>query len=84
MPLGEVQSVALIEIGSKKQLFVDDYLIESMSDCMRVMNRAEKVEHNPVIRPEHPWEGNDVGMGQVGHPRPFNVAKSPPHSADVA
>jgi hypothetical protein len=57
--------MALIEIGSRKQFFIDDYLIESMSHCTTVLNRAEKVEHNPIVRPEHPWEGNDVGMGHV-------------------
>ena len=39
--------MALIDIGSQKQLFVDDYLIESMSNCVRTMNRAERW---PLIR----------------------------------
>ena len=39
--------MALIDIGSQKQLFVDDYLIESMSNCVRTMNRAERW---PAIR----------------------------------
>ena len=52
--------MALIDIGSHKQLFVDDYLIESMTDTMPVMNPARKVENNPVLQPEMPWEGNDV------------------------
>ena len=52
--------MALIDIGSRKQLFVDDYLIESTSNTMRVMNPARKVDNNPVLRPEMPWEGNDV------------------------
>lgn len=57
--------MALIEIGSQKQLFVDNYLIESMSDCKQVVNPAAKVPNNPVISPEHPWELSDVGMNEV-------------------
>ena len=57
--------MALIEIGSNKQLFVDDYLIESMTNARQVMNPAEKVTHNPIIRPEHPWEGNHLFGYQV-------------------
>ena len=57
--------MALIEIGSAKQLFVDDYLIESITDGSRVLNRAEKVENNPVLRPERPWEGNHVVVSDV-------------------
>ena len=52
--------MALIDIGSRKQLFVDDYLIESTSNTKPVMNPARKVDNNPVLRPEMPWEGNDV------------------------
>jgi len=57
--------MALINIGSQKQLFVDDYLIESLTNTKQVMNPAEKVENNPIIRPEHPWEGNDVRPSHV-------------------
>ena len=57
--------MALIDIGSTKQLFVDNYLIESLTNTKQVMNPAQKVEHNPVIRPERPWEGNDVRPSHV-------------------
>ena len=50
--------MALIDIASNKQLFVDNYLIESMTNARQVMNPAEKVTHNPIIRPDRPWEGN--------------------------
>jgi hypothetical protein len=52
--------MALIHIGSQKQLFVDDHLIESMTDTRPAMDPAAKVENNPVLKPEMPWEGNDV------------------------
>lgn len=44
--------MALINIDSQKQLFVDDYLIESMKNCAQVLNRAEKAGDNPILRPD--------------------------------
>ena len=57
--------MTLIDIGSQKQLFVDDYLIESMSDTTRVLNPTEKVEKNPVLRAERPWEGTEINVRNV-------------------
>ena len=56
--------MALIDIASQKQLFVDDYLIESTSHCVQMVNRAEKVAGNPVLRSEHP--GKDPTSGWTG------------------
>lgn len=49
--------MALTEIGSQKQLFVDDYLIERLTDAKQILNPAEKVGHNQVVRPDSPWKG---------------------------
>ena len=57
--------MTLIDIGSQKQLFVDDYIIESVTDTMRVMNPAVKAENNPVLAPERPWEGEMLYMSNV-------------------
>ena len=57
--------MALIDIASQKQLFVDDYLIESTSHCVPTVNRAEKVAGNPVLRSEHPWEGPHLRVDSV-------------------
>ena len=48
----------MLNIGSTKQLFFDDYLIESLVNATQGLNPAVKVDDNPVIRPERPWEGN--------------------------
>ena len=55
----------LIPIGSTKQLFIDDSLLESVANTRRILNPAEKAENNPVIRPDRPWEGNDVRISYV-------------------
>ena len=57
--------MALIDIASEKQLFVDDYLIESMTNTRQIMNPAEKVDGNPVLRPERPWEGTHLTLNHV-------------------
>ena len=48
----------MLNIGSTKQLFFDDYLIESLVNAKQGLNPAVKVDNNPVIQPERPWEGN--------------------------
>ena len=55
----------MIDIGTTKQLFFDDYLIESLTNARQGMNPAVKVDDNPILRPERPWEGN--------HMRPLKV-----------
>ena len=50
--------MAMIEIGSTKQLLFDDFLIESLTNAKQGLNPAVKVDDNPILRPERPWEGN--------------------------
>jgi hypothetical protein len=57
-----------IDIGSRRELFVDDYLIE-------VLENAQRVLHHPIPRDvslvrNKPWEGNTSGyttVSQDGH-----------------
>ncbi|OLF18455.1 hypothetical protein [Actinophytocola xanthii] len=42
-------------LGTARELFLDDYRIESTKDIGRVVHPAAKLP-DPVIRPEHPWE----------------------------
>jgi hypothetical protein len=57
--------MALLDIGSRKQLFFDDYLIETTMNTKPVLNRARKVDNNPVLRSDRPWEGNHVTLSRV-------------------
>ena len=57
----EVRSASLqeskpIEIGSRRELFVDDGLIEQSRGCRRQLNRPERREI--VFRTDAAWEGN--------------------------
>ena len=51
----------MLNIGSTKQLFFDDYLIESLVNAKQGLNPAVKVDNNPVIRPERPWKATSCG-----------------------
>lgn len=39
-----------IHIGTKKQLFVDDYIIADMDNVYRIMNQPVKYEDNPILK----------------------------------
>ena len=40
-----------LDIGTQKQLFIDDYIVESMEPRVyRLMNQPQKYHNNPVIR----------------------------------
>lgn len=54
---GTSEPPSLLEIGNRKQLFIDDYMIQSLSDARQVLNPATKSANNPVLRPDRPWEG---------------------------
>ena len=47
-----------VDIGSRRQLFVDRTLIESIHDAHLVLHHPVKREI--AIKPEHPWEKNGV------------------------
>jgi hypothetical protein len=49
-----------IRIDTGRQLFVDDYLIES-TDLKRVYHQAEYLPGNPVLKPDRPWEKTPAG-----------------------
>ena len=55
----------LTHIGTKKQLFLDDGMVESVKHGAFVMNNAVKYRDNPVIRRDRSWEGNDLHYGAV-------------------
>ena len=55
----------LTHIGTKKQLFLDDCMVESVKHGAFVMNNAVKYRDNPVIRRDRSWEGNNLHYGAV-------------------
>ena len=49
---------AAIDVGTRRQLFVDGYLIEKMTGARHVLHRP--VRRDVAIAPEHPWEQHGV------------------------
>lgn len=49
---------ASIDVGNRRQLFVDGYLIDSMHDVQQVLHHP--VPREIAIKPEHPWEEHGV------------------------
>src|SRR5688572_5825042 len=47
---------APIRIDARKQLFLDDYLIASMTRVQRTVETAQKFSGNPVLWPAEKWE----------------------------
>lgn len=56
----------IITLDHRKQLFLDDYLVESSTNVERVIHPAQKYDGNPVLWPSEPWEpGLAVLYGSV-------------------
>lgn len=47
---------AVIPIDVGRQLFVDDFLIESTTNLVRTYHRADYHPANPILKPDRPWE----------------------------
>ena len=52
----KTSQVSEIGLDSRKQLFLDDYFIRSMSNIERTIHPAVKYGGNPVIWKDQPWE----------------------------
>lgn len=46
----------MLQIGSGKQLFFDNVLLQSVQDVKRTIHTPEKVDVNPLIVSDQPWE----------------------------
>ncbi len=60
---GIAQNETNIDIGSRLELFIDHYLIESMDGAMLKMH--EPVDEGPVLQFDKPWEGPFCGYCTV-------------------
>ena len=47
-----------IEIGSERQLFVDDLLLDRLENVSRIVNQPHKIPQNPILVATEPWESN--------------------------
>jgi len=54
-----------LKLDSRRQLFVDDYLIASMKGLHREYHQPVKHPENPLVVPDRPWEGPRLCVGTV-------------------
>jgi len=76
-------------IGRKRQLFLDDWIIDECENLERQLQTPEKYAGNPVMRRDKPWDAVrcDLYGSAVWHPQGnklqlFYSAMSNPHSHD--
>jgi hypothetical protein len=55
----------LLDVGTKKQLFIDDLVIDETRGVTRNLNQPAKYAGNPVMIPLYPWEGRVTLYGTV-------------------
>jgi len=48
---------AACRVGTTKQLFLDDYVVDCVDGCEKVPHQANRHPNNPILVPEHSWEG---------------------------
>ena len=46
----------VVDIGSQKQLFVDDTVVMDTAEVRRVFHKPKKLPENPILRPTEPSE----------------------------
>ena len=61
----DVAAAGLNPIGSQRQFFFDDAIIETMENTRQKLNPAVKLADNPVIKRDKPWEGPDMRLAWV-------------------
>lgn len=54
-----------LEIGTIRQLFIDDGIIDESRGVLKTLNQPVKYAGNPVMIPLYPWEGKVSLYGTV-------------------
>jgi len=57
----------MINIRSNKQIFVDDYIIDTRERVVRTYHQFKRHPANPLLVPEKPWERTSFVYGTVLH-----------------
>src|SRR5690242_16758022 len=68
---GSWPNAGTVDIGNRKELFIDAMLIDETARISKYIPRPEKYIENPVLRPDRSWEPvqgqpNSYGIGVAG------------------
>ncbi|MBI3922927.1 MAG: hypothetical protein HY318_16015, partial [Armatimonadetes bacterium] len=58
--LPRLPAAAPLEVGSSKQLFIDERFMEAKKNVSLMMNRPRRL--GPVVLPDQPWESSEIGF----------------------
>ena len=64
-PVPVFAAKSLGDLAGPWQLFVDDYLVSSKDNVVRVYHPFEKYTNNPIVVVDQPWEHNVVNCSAV-------------------
>ena len=59
-----------IPVGRAKQLFIDDWVVESTNGLTRTLHPVKKHPQNPLVVADRPWEGRQVLLYGAVHHKP--------------
>jgi hypothetical protein len=60
--LGRSGAAEIIDVSTRKQLFVDDHVVAKQSGLTRVVQQPTRVGEKPILTADQPWEGNILQM----------------------
>lgn len=76
-----VQSADVVDLSSRRELFVDDYLIDSMQNVQLMVHQPQPEEL--AVTCDQPWEGNGCGYYTVLHDRQESVYRMYYHAWQI-
>ncbi|MFN0196952.1 MAG: hypothetical protein ACKVT0_09405 [Planctomycetaceae bacterium] len=57
----------VFDVGNRKQLFLDDLMLDRVERISKFVGRVQKYEHNPILLPDKPWERGWTGSDGAGY-----------------
>ena len=57
---------AIVDIGSRRQLLLDDHVIERTEGAQRRLHRPKRYGHVPLLEADRPWEQGGNGVSLLG------------------
>ena len=54
-----------VTVGQSPQLFIDDFVVESIEGLQRVVQQPRRVSKRPILEAKHSWEGKVLQMPMV-------------------
>ncbi len=60
--LGRSWAADIVDVGTRRQLFVDDYLVAKQTGLIRIVQQPKRSADRPILIADQPWEGKILQM----------------------